>query len=290
MRKVLFVIFLLIIFSAGFIFYKNKKVIENKSLVQKEVPTRFIAFGDSGTGDEAQKKLAKVMEQHPFELIVHTGDIAYKSGTADELQKYFFDIYDSILKRATFYPSPGNHDYLTDNLGPYLTRFTKERYYSFDQGPIHFVGLDTNTPIYGDEMTEWLDNDLKNNSKDKWTVIFFHHPPYSSGKVHGDNIIVQKKLVPIFEKYKVNLVLSGHEHNYERMKPLNGVLYIVTGGGSGVLYQMGPVREMTEFRAVQTHFVQVEVTKCKLDGKAINVENEVIDSFVLKKCPDGSGL
>lgn len=284
MRKVLFVIFILVILGSGFVFYKNKKVVESKPIVQEEIPTKFIAFGDSGTGDDAQKKLAKVMELYDFDTIIHTGDIAYSSGTADELQRNFFDIYEPILKMAPFYPTPGNHDYLTNDLAPYLARFAKERYYSFDQGPIHFVALDTNTPIYTDEMTKWLDNDLKNVSKDKWTVIFFHHPPYSSGKVHGDNVIVQKKLVPIFEKYKVNLVLSGHEHNYERMKPINGVLYVVTGGGSGVLYQMGPEREMTEFRTVQTHFMDFNVTKCKLDGQAINVENEVIDKFSLDRC------
>ncbi len=247
-------------------------------------PLHFIVFGDSGTGDLAQGKLAAVMEHYPIDFILHTGDIAYPDGTEKELQDNFVNVYAPLLKKVPFYPAPGNHDYLTNDLDPYLNHFGKQRYYSFDKDNIHFISLDTNTPLFGEEMTQWLENDLENRKRAIWTVVFFHHPPFSSGQAHGSSFLVRQKIVPILEKHHVDLVFSGHEHNYERTKPINGIIYVVTGGGSGTLYEMGPIADFSAVHAVQTHFVYMTETKCSLDGKAINLKNETIDSFHLSRC------
>lgn len=246
-------------------------------------PITFIVFGDSGTGSEAQIKLAGVMEQYPVDLILHTGDIAYDAGTEEELQKNFFDVYAPILKKTPFYPAPGNHDYVTDNLGPYLTRFAKNKYYSFDTPAVHFVSLDVVGSIE-EEMIGWLEEDLKLAQGKRWVVVYFHYPPFSSGSTHGGNKAVREQLVPLLDKYGVNFVFSGHEHHYERMKPINNVTYIITGGGGASLYDFGELAETSLVHAKEYHFVYMDATKCGMTGKAINIDNNVIDSFTLSRC------
>lgn len=246
-------------------------------------PTKFIVFGDSGTGSEAQKKLARVMEQYPADLILHTGDIAYDTGTEEELQKNFFDVYAPLLKKMPFYPTPGNHDYVTDNLAPYLKRFEKNKYYSFDAPAVHFVSLDVVVSVEK-EMIRWLEEDLKLARGKKWIVVYFHYPPFSSGSTHGGNESVREALTPIFRKYGVDLVFSGHEHNYERMKPIDDVVYVITGGGGASLYDFGEPLATTAFRASKYHFVFVDAVKCVMTGKAINIDDNVIDTFTLKRC------
>lgn len=280
------------------------------NITQKEV--KFIVFGDSGNGSAQQKQLAKVMLDYKFDLMLHTGDVAYNSGKETELQKYFFDIYSEHLKRAPMYPSPGNHDYQTQQASPYLAAFElptnalrtkdKERYYSFDKENIHFVALDTNTPLYevstkvADDMGDWLEKDLSDSNSDgkkKWKIVYFHHPPYSSGKEHGEDLRVQQKLVPIFEKYGVDVVFSGHEHNYERTCELrsgkcevgNGITYIVTGGGGAGLYGFQTKQESyTAFRKSAYHFMNISIDGCKFHAEAIDIDKTIIDSFDISKC------
>ncbi len=281
---------------------------DSPSLPAKSIsPISFLIFGDSGTGSPKQKELAKTMLNFPFDFILHTGDLAYPDGTTKQLDDNFFSIYKAHLARARFYPTPGNHDYLTQNLSPYLLRFDlpkqalrpidNKRYYSFDAGNIHFIALDTNTSLnqvsdkYPDDMSDWLIADLKKSSHSTWKIIFFHHPPYSSGKQHGGDLRVRNILVPIFEKYGVDLVFSGHEHNYERTCQIKtdqcssaGVVYIVTGGGGGSVYDFGQPQYFTASRSAQYHFVSASVSECEFSSQAINIEGKVIDTFSLDKC------
>lgn len=278
--------------------------------------TEFLVFGDSGNGSVSQRQLASEMEKTNATFFLHVGDIAYQRGTSDELKKYFADVYVNLLRSKRVYPSPGNHDYLTNNLAPYLAYFNppkqalnnrdQGRYYSFDEGNIHFVSLDTNTPLNEsndnrkDDMIDWLEQDLAKTDKE-WKIVYFHHPPYSSGKEHGEDLRVQQKLVPIFEKYKVDLVFSGHEHNYERTCPLlggkcqgdvgnkgnmgnMGVLYIVTGGGGAGLYGFSTPQPYSVVRSVNYEFVDVVVEGCKLEAKVTGLSNKQLDTFSLNKC------
>lgn len=269
--------------------------------------TTFLVFGDSGTGEAKQKELAQVMLAFPFGFILHTGDVAYPRGTQKQLQENFLAIYREHLAKGKIYPSPGNHDYQTANLGPYLDLFDlpqqalkekdNERYYSFDVNNIHFVALDTNTPldeaskVKSDDMADWLERDLQKAQDKKWKIVFFHHPPYTSGKEHGSDVRVRKILVPILEKYQVDLVFSGHGHNFERTCPLKdgtcspqGVIYVVTGGGGGPLYNFGPKADFTISRSAQYHFVSAAVSNCQLEAQVINIKKEIIDTFSINKC------
>lgn len=304
-------IFLSAVFYLKFFYYKpHLSKQPNLNLTQNQKvsgPISFIVFGDSGTASHAQLDLANTMLNYNFDFMIHTGDIAYPSGTKNQLEKNFFDIYKKHLEKAPVYPAPGNHDYMTENLRPYLESFDlprqalnekdNERYYSFDVDNIHFVALDTNVPLYeisalrADDMADWLSKDLAKNSDRTWKVVFFHHPPYSSGQIHGDDKLVQEILVPIFEKYSVDLVLSGHEHNYERTCKLlngicseNGVTYLVSGGGGADLYQFGPQKPFTAGRFSQYHFLRLQVQSCKMQINAIGLSNQILDNFSIDKC------
>ncbi len=267
----------------------------------------FLAFGDSGTGGAPQKKLAETMLSYPFDFIIHTGDLAYPTGSYLNYKNNFFDIYEKHMERGPIYPSPGNHDYLPDKPQTYLKIFDlpkqalnakdQGRYYSFDTKFVHFISLDTNDPLAeisserNDDMADWLENDLKKVSADKWKIVFFHHPPFSSGIVHGDNEQVNKLLVPIFEKHNVDLVFSGHEHDYERTCSIKagrcadkGVIYIVTGGGGQNLYDFGDKKYFTVRRSVVHHFVSAVVSKCLFETQVVDINNNVIDGFSINKC------
>lgn len=307
----LFVIFILFAALTTFLFnVNNKTTVAPMASVVPNKTVNFIVFGDSGTGSRKQKELAQRMLDYPFDLILHTGDIAYNRGTQKELEENFFEVYKEHLAKAIFFSSPGNHDYLTDNLAPYLKAFElpvgilddteSERYYSLDYSNIHFVSLDTNTPFnrasdrVTNDMLDWLEKDLKDKDTDEkktWTIVFFHHPPYSSGKKHGSDLRVRQKLVPILEKYNVDLVFSGHEHNFERTCKIrndecseNGVEHVVTGGGGGPVYQFGDEAYFTASRSANYHFVLVNVDSCKLDAEAIGIRGQVLDKFGLNKC------
>ena len=287
----------------------NSTIIRTEA-VQAEVPqtqVAFIVFGDSGTGNIYQQKLAKVILKYPFKFMLHTGDLAYPSATVELLNSNFINQYDQHLKKSAFYPSPGNHDYQADNLRPYLDKFNlprqalnaqdMERYYSFDYGNAHFVSLDTNTPLdqvsnnRADDMLDWLEFDLKTSQTKLWKIVFFHYPPYSSGNTHGEDLRVQQILVPVLEKYDIDLVFNGHEHNYERTCEIannscvpGGVTYVVTGGGGGDLYGFGENKFYTVNRDAKYHFVYAVIDDCQLKGNVIGIDNQLIDSWVINKC------
>src|SRR6266540_2120021 len=131
--------------------------------------------------------------------------------------------------RSPIYASLGNHD--DPNQASYkLFNMAGKRYYTFrPHAGIRFFALDSN---YMDRpQIEWLEKELKSSASD-WKICFFHHPLYSSGERHGPSMELRAILEPIFVKYGVNLVLSGHEHFYERVKPQRGIYYFIVGSSA----------------------------------------------------------
>ncbi|HEY5949907.1 MAG TPA: metallophosphoesterase, partial [Kofleriaceae bacterium] len=195
-------------------------------------PVRFLAFGDSGGGGTDQYSLADQMYTVPFDLMIHTGDIAYDDGTIGQYEDNVFGVYAELFRNIPFFPSAGNHDYKTNLGAPFREVFnlpgdSGEKWYSYDWGRVHFVALDTESD-YSTQMA-WLDKDLA-ASKLPWKIIYMHRPPYSSGE-HGSDKTLRNKLAPLLHRYGVQLVLAGHDHDYERMLPQDGTAFVVTGGG-----------------------------------------------------------
>jgi acid phosphatase type 7 len=251
--------------------------------VGTDAPVRFVAWGDSGESGEWQSVVFEQMKTVPFELGLHLGDVAYESGTPDELEAEYFDVYASVLKNLPVYAIAGNHDYATHGGQPLRQAFVlptngnQERWYSFDRGPVHFVGLDTEQ--IGPDQAAWLEQDLQNNRL-PWSIVFGHRPPFSSGE-HGDNAAFKRFFVPILERYHVDLVLSGHDHDYERFKPINGVQYVVSGGGGRGTRAMGS-SPRTAFSEAVLDFVYVEVEGSSLTLHAIDGVGREFDQAVVQ--------
>ncbi len=246
-------------------------------------PIRFMAFGDSGGGNADQLALLAQMYTVPFELMVHTGDIAYDDGTIAEFERTVFAVYSELLRNIPFFPSAGNHEYRTMQGAPFREVFALpggggEKWYSYDWGRIHFIALDTEADLA--TQAAWMDADLAATTR-PWKIVYFHKPPYSSGS-HGSDSSVRRHFAPVFEKHHVQLVLSGHDHNYERMIPQNGVTYVVTGGG-GIGTRGVDTSSFTAFSEDVIHFVYVEVNVDDLVLHAIDATGVEFDSVVVPK-------
>ncbi len=248
-------------------------------------PVRFMAFGDSGSGTADQMALRDQMFDVPYDLIVHTGDIAYESGTIAQFEDNVFAVYNELFKSVAFFPASGNHEYETLGAAPFREVFalpgdSGERWYSYDWGRVHFVALDTEADY--ETQIAWLDRDLAANQL-PWTIIYMHRPPYSSGE-HGSDLRLRKLLAPVAERHDVQLVLSGHDHSFERTKPQAGVTYVVTGGGGRGTRDVG-TSDFTAFSEAVIHFVYVEVGLDELVLHAIDATGIEFDSVVVPRTP-----
>lgn len=257
----------------------------------------FAAWGDSGVGGDGQKQLAAQIDRQKPDFLVHTGDLIYPRGQWKGFDPYFFDMYAKTLARVPFYGSLGNHDVLTQKGQPFLENFvlprngpsdlTPERNYSFDYADAHFVVIDSN--LQADELQKtvvpWLQRDVR-RSKAKWKFVVFHHPPFSSGP-HGDEKRT-RLLVPIFSQLKIDIVLNGHDHSYERFVPQGGVTYIVTGAGGAERYPRRKVRDITaSFNNKTWSFTRIDITpngrQSTLRGRQIAADGALIDEWRLQK-------
>ena len=246
-------------------------------------PVRFLAFGDSGGGGSDQYSLMEQMSTVPFDLIIHTGDLAYDDGTIDQFEDNVFGVYAELFRNLPFFPAAGNHEYHTLQGAPFRAVFdlpaeNGEKWYSYDWGRVHFAALDTEADY--ETQAAWLDRDLAANTL-PWKIVYVHKPPYSSGN-HGSDMSLRKALAPVLEKHHVQLLLAGHDHSYERMKPQNGVAYVVTGGGGRGTYNVG-TSSFTAFSAEVIHFVQVEVSVDELVLHAIDATGREFDSMVVPR-------
>jgi acid phosphatase type 7 len=242
---------------------------------------RFLVFGDSGGGGSDQYALLEQMYTVPYELMIHTGDLAYDSGTIGQVEDTVFGVYGDLFRNIPFFPASGNHDYGTMQGAPFRDVFNlpgNEKWYSYDWGHVHFVALDTEAD-YSTQMT-WLEQDLAATTR-PWKIIYMHRPPYSSG-LHGSDTTLRNKLQPIAERYGVQLVLAGHDHDYERIKPQNGVAYVVTGGG-GIGTRSVGTSSFTDFAEDVIHFAYVEVGVDELVLHAIDATGREFDSMVVAR-------
>lgn len=251
-----------------------------------DTPVRLVALGDLGTQTSDQYAVLEQLETVAFDLAIITGDVAYDDGTRRELEENFFGVYRDLLTQVPFFVASGNHDYNTEDARPFREAFALfenggpeglERWYSFDWGRVHFVVLDTERVDRA--QVEWLEQDLAANDS-PFTVAVAHRPPYSSG-THGSDLGVREAFSPVFARYGVQLVLLGHEHDYERTRSIDGVTYVVTGGGGRGTRPVGE----SDFTAVSdrvAHFVYVEVDGDTMRMVAIDAAGKEFDSWAFE--------
>jgi len=222
------------------------------------------------------------MRDFPYQLIIHTGDVAYDAGTVGQLEDNVFDVYAGLFRNIPFFPAAGNHEYGTQGAAPFRSVFSlpttasNEQWYSYDWGTVHFAALDTEADY--DTQVAWLDRDLAASTL-PWKVVYMHRPPYSSGE-HGSDIGLRTKLAPVLEKHHVQLVLAGHDHDYERMVPQGGTEFLVTGGGGIGTRGVGS-STFTAFSAEVIHFLYAEARSDQMIVHAVDATGVEFDSTVI---------
>jgi predicted phosphodiesterase len=214
-------------------------------LPKKPGSYRFAALGDMGRGDKWQHDVSRQMqafrEEFPFDFVVMLGDNIYDGATAEDYRLKFEAPYKPFLEDdVEFYAVIGNHDEPNQpNYEPF--HMGGHRYYTFKPDPpllarlgnndVQFFMIDTEN--VDRTQREWLDREL-GRSDARWKIAVFHRPIYTSGRYSLWASWTRGSLEPLLVKHHVPVVLSGHEHFYERTKPINGITYFISGAGGSL--------------------------------------------------------
>jgi hypothetical protein len=245
---------------------------------------RFAVIGDNGTGGGPQYQTAQEMEnwhvRFPFEFVLMLGDNLYGRERRSDFRRKFEEPYHPLLGAGVrFYASLGNHDGQNERFyRPF--HMGGQRYYKFSAGNADFFALDSNN--MDPQQVAWLTREL-DRSQAEWKICFFHHPLYSDGRFHGSDLALRARLEPVFTKHNVRVVLSGHEHVYERIKPKNGVHYFVLGN-SGEL-RPGNLRRSAEMEKgfdTDRTFMLVEIAGDRFCFQTISRGGKTVDVGVIQ--------
>ena len=250
---------------------------------------KFLVIGDSGTGDRAQfDTAAQMWRAHavfPYEFAIMLGDNMYGSERPQDYSKKFELPFKALLDaKIQFYASLGNHD---DPNQRFYKPFgmDRQRFYSFQKKDTKFFVLDSN---YMDkDQQRWLEQELS-QSNAKWKIAYFHHPIYSSGGRHGSEVDLRSVVEPLFIKYALNVVFSGHEHFYERLKPQKGIHYF-TAGGSAKLREGDIVTGALTAKGFDTEqsFMIVEIDGDVMRFQTLSRHGKRVDSGEIRR--NGAG-
>ena len=248
---------------------------------------KFAVIGDAGTGSSSQravgKELATWRSRFPFTFVVMVGDNLYGGERESDFQKKFVIPYKPLLdSKVKFYASLGNHDDAAIQRNYPLFNMNGERFYSFKpKDGVRFFALDSN---YVDKtQLEWLDKQLA-GSGSEWKIMFFHHPLYSSGETHGSAELQRELLEPVFVKHGVNLVLTGHEHFYERIKPQKGIQYFIIGNSAKLRKGDLSKSELTLYGNDREYaFMLMEIAGDELFFQTINEKGQTIDAGSVRR-------
>lgn len=245
--------------------------------------TRALVFGDSGADSPEQRALAARMLTRPggHDLVLHTGDLIYGDVNEENYLRSHFALYGDLLRSRPIFPCPGNHDYSLDGARAYRALNPVELNYSFDWGAAHLAVLDSNE--VSAKTLDWLETDLAaNRNRATWRIVMFHHPPFAGGPNQDDplSLDARERIVPILARQGVQLVLNGHEHNYQRSRLIDGVTYLTSGGGGAAIYDPLPRAEAL-VQAARHHFVELEISDVAIRGRSIAIDGALLDSFAI---------
>lgn len=224
----------------------------------------FAVIGDYGQAGRHAFQVAEMIDSWEVDFIVTTGDNNYPDGEASTIDENIGQYYHRYIgnyqgeyNRGSeinrFFPSLGNHDWVAEGAEPYLDYFTlpgNERFYDFVWEPVHFFVLDSDSHEpdgvgVSSEQAAWLRESMA-DSEELWQVVVMHHPPYSSGD-HGSTDWMQWP----FKDWGADLVLSGHDHVYERLE-IDGLTYITIGlSGHASRYSFPNVLPESQFRYME---------------------------------------
>lgn len=245
-------------------------------------PYRFIAFGDWGAGTPFQKDVAKqittLYARQPFDSALLLGDNIYENGNIKKHGKaYFTDMYPTLIQGGVnFIVALGNHDVRSGYEHDQRAFFRMPGfYYQVKKPHVDIFVINTNSFGKDEVQQRWLGKAL-GSSKATWKIVMGHHPIYTSGE-HGSSRSLMKTLEPILVQHRVDMYLAGHDHDYERFKPVQGVLHIVSGGGGAYLRDFEKPEANSLVRVKAHHFLLFEANEDSLKMQAIDKTGKLID-------------
>ena len=273
-------------------------VLEAEAWTTTEDSVTFAVVGDTGSGGRNQMNVAQAMvdeyKDRPYPVVIHVGDISYYGSIADRWFEVFEEPYASLRNAGVqFEVAVGNHeleespskDADEEVLALLARTAAKGRFYETTYGPVDFFIIDTSTPLItgnaAEEQREWLEAALAESTA-RWKIAVHHHPPYGSGPKRGSNLEVRDAVEPLYVEYGVDLVLTGHDHFYERSKPQQGVTYVITGAGAKVS-DIGEDADFTAVAVETLQFMMIEVDGDTLRAQAIDDDGVVFDEFTITK-------
>ena len=281
-----------------------------------EAPVRIWLLGDPGRAGEEIESVQSAMldwvganprqDQPALNMIISTGDNGYERGSNKEYQQGLFSIHQQLFKNTVFWPVYGNHDAkgwsffkvfsLPKQAEAGGVASGTEHYYSVDYANLHLIFLDSNEGGFStdDEMMKWLEKDLQ-TTKQKWLLVFMHHPPYTRGS-HNSNdardsgnrmFNMRMRVLPVLEQYGVDMVVAGHSHSYERSYLMDCHYSVSSGFKQKNILQKGPqfikpLHRSTHQGAVYTVLgSSAEAIAGRFDHPAMAVANANLGSMIL---------
>ena len=262
-----------------------------------EVPAqRFVIIGDYGLSGPEEAKVAALAQSLKPDFLITTGDNNYPLGAADTIDenigRYFHEFiapyrgsFGQGASQNQFFPSLGNHDWYSFGAQPYLDYFelpSNERYYDVVRGSVQLFALDSdpNEPdgtTLDSAQARWFETRTRASTV-PWRVVYFHHPPYSSGP-HGSTLAMRWP----FQEWGASVVYSGHDHTYERFD-VAGFPYVVNGVGGNELYQLGEPQPGSVVRHADVHgLVFVTVTPTEFVSRFLDARGQELDVLRLSK-------
>jgi hypothetical protein len=248
---------------------------------------RIAVAGDTGTGDATARATAKQMTTQadrtgPYDGLLLLGDLVYADGDAELVDEAVTQPFADLLDDGTvLVPVLGNHDYRSNEQADIMAVLGHERsWYVQRIGPVRIIVLDTER-TEDPQQTKWLRKTLATRvGPGTWTIVATHRPAYSAGQ-HGSDENVQAQWAPLFAEYDVPLVISGHDHDYQRSKPIDGVTYLVSGAGAKV--RPTGRADFTAVSASTRHYLDMVVYEQRILVRAIDQSGALVDTFTISQ-------
>jgi predicted phosphodiesterase len=261
---------------------------QQTTLPNKAGSLKFVAMGDNGTGDSAEYEVGRQMvaarTRFPFDLVIMLGDNMYGGQSPSDFVKKFEQPYAPLLAGGVkFQACLGNHD-RPENVSYKYYNMNGQRYYTFVRNNVRFFVLDSTQ--MDQRQVQWLDGAL-GEAREDWKICYFHHPLYSNAARHGSSFDLRVLLEPIFVRRGVNVVFSGHDHVYERVKPQKGIYYFVSGSAGQL--RKGNMRPSPDETAAyfdqDQSFMLVEIAGDEMYFETVSRTGKTVDSGMLRRQP-----
>jgi hypothetical protein len=262
----------------------------------------FVVFGDTRSNAGAHKNVVERVRREVPDFILATGDMV-NEGTNTQDWQIFFDVERELLRDNALFPAIGNHDReprparTVENYRRYFAvpddSPDPERYYAFTYSNARFLVLDSNLSSFAlTDQTAWIERELTTAVQDaqiRHIFVVMHHPPFSTS-IHGGNSELREMWTPLFEKYRVEAVFSGHDHTYEHSLH-NGTQYLVSGGGGAPLYPKDPHADAVDAEASRYfertyNFLRVQVIGDFVEVAAMRDDGTLIESWGWGRMPE----